>query len=88
MVRRAPARSGGGDRRSGVDVGAGGHVGACHHDHGVVGRRPEAGVDETDRSVSVTTGGGPSKGAFAGTTRTSRSTGGAVLWNEVVVTAT
>ena len=54
MVRRAPARSGGGDRRSGVDIGAAcGHVGVCHHDHGVVERRPGAGVDETERSLSA-----------------------------------
>jgi hypothetical protein len=87
MVRRAPARSGGGDRRSGVDVGAaGGHVGVCHHDHGVVEGRPGAGVDETERSASVATGRGPSGGPIAGTTRTCRSTG--VWWNEVVVTAT
>jgi hypothetical protein len=25
----------------------------CHHDHGVVERRPGAGVDETERSLSA-----------------------------------
>jgi hypothetical protein len=90
MVRRAPARSGGGDRRSGADVGAsGGHVGAEHQDQVVVGRRPGGDADRIEASPSVT-GSGPSKEPFAGTTLdvSVDGRGTFVRSNEVAMTAT
>jgi hypothetical protein len=90
MVRRAPARSGGGDRRSGADVGAaGGHVGAEHRDQVVVGRRPGADIDHIEGGPSVT-GSGPSEEPFAGTTLDVPvdGQGTSVCSNEVAMTAT
>jgi hypothetical protein len=95
MVRRAPARSGGGDRRSGAHVGAsGGHVGAEHQDQVVVGRlvvgrRPGADVDHIEGGLSVT-GSGPFEEPFAGTTLDVPvdGQGASVCPNEVAMTAT